>query len=119
MYYSSVVYKFNPTQFLDIVKWGVENSNDVRIQKLEGHQRVSTSLTLDDYLNIYNESDFKHNVVVHRKGDDDWKTDESYSTNWCIEIASCTMIHFLFIYVDEKLLEELITKFNLEPVNQK
>jgi hypothetical protein len=116
-YYSDIFYSFNLDVFLDIIRWGVENAYSVKVQVLNSSRRVDTDLTIDQYLEIREESKFKHDVVIYRRGHPDWKNNEFFNTSWCIEIGSCTDKHFLFIYVKEDKLQELINKFNLIVLN--
>jgi hypothetical protein len=62
-----------------------------------------------------------HFVIIHRRGDTKWKDkdkDNLYD-EWCGEIGFCTMglgiDYYLWIYITEEQLENLINKFNLEP----
>jgi hypothetical protein len=114
MYYQDIFYKFDKEQFADIVKWAVENAYLTRVDIMDGWTRKATEYTPEYYMEQRETSRFIHDVVIYRRGYDYWKAPEHFSTNWCIEIGSCTDNLYLFVYVDENKLDELINKFNLK-----
>ena len=118
MHHQHIFYKFKPEQFLDIVEWGKEKAYMTRVDVLDlnvSAARQSTNLSIEDFLRIREASHFKHDVVIHRRGYEEWKEKEYFETNWCIEIGSCSDHHYLFIYVNEEHLEEMVNQFQLAP----
>jgi hypothetical protein len=115
-HYQHIFYKFNPEQFEDIIKWAKENSFDIKLTELKSDSwaRQQADWDLDYFLSQRGKDLFQHDVIVHRRGFEDWKGSEYFKHNWCIEIGSVVGNLYCSIYVREDKLGELINKFNLE-----
>lgn len=115
VYYQDIFYEFNPNQFEDIIKWGVENSFRIDLTELKSGSaaRQKADWDLEYFLSQRGKGHFEHDVVIHRRGYEDWKNSEYFETNWCVQIGSSVSNLYCFIYLKEDKLEKLITKFNL------
>lgn len=118
-FYQNIFYNFNPEQFEEIVEWSKENNYEHHIDIKENNSwsRVKTNKTIEDFMKERESSKFIHDIVIYRRGYENWRDNEWFPHNWCIEIGSRIDIKgcdlFLFIYVKDDKLQEMIDKFNL------
>ena len=118
LHHPDIFYKFDKKQFDEILKYAIENCFDFKIDILKSFKRETYDLSFDEYFELRKKADFVHDVIIHRKGYDEWKNDEFFKNNWCIEIGSRISSNigdlFIFIYLKEEKLQELIEKYNLK-----
>lgn len=90
----------------------VSMSDDVRFHKLVGFKRQSVYITYEEFKDIWTRSNFKHNVIIHRRGYESWKNFDN--GRWCIEVGGCTNEYFIFVYLPESVIDILKEKFDLK-----
>jgi hypothetical protein len=119
MYLQDIFYSTNDLSFetkLEILEWAKEHSYDYHIDVLRGGvARKRTDMDFDEGIQYF--SDDSHFVVIHRRGYDDWNNPNSFN-KWKLEVGFRTMKaidYFMFIYCDEKYVDEIVEKFNLSP----
>lgn len=116
-FYHDIFYNFNPEQFEEIVEWTKENSYQyfIDIKENSSWSRVRANKTIEEFMKKRESSKYKHDVVIYRRGYEDWRDNKWFPHSWCIEIGSRIDVTggdlFLFIYVKDDKLQEMIDKF--------
>jgi len=116
---NDIFYKVNNLNFKkkkEIIKHSYNICFDWWVDKLdcsESWSRQKVDMTFDEIMSKFtNDSLF---VIIHRRGYESWKKSEIYK--WKGEIGFCTMgdpSWYLWIYITENNLVELINKYNLK-----
>lgn len=123
--------KYKPDIFYDLshlsfdekvglLKYSKSICNDWWVDKLdcsESFGRQTIDMDFDEILEKCNESCIFN--VIYRRGMEEWKDTKSIfrTQNWAIEVGFTTMesiSYYLWIYIDENKLDEIIEKFNLK-----
>lgn len=121
-YYNDIFYRVDDLSLEDkikIIDKAKELSFKWNVDVLDcavswGRQRIDMSY--DNIMKKFNDS--CHFVVIHRRGYEDWKDKEHFDNRWCGEIGFSTMTgvsNYLWVWLSEENLENLISIFNLKP----
>lgn len=115
MYQHDVFYQVPKNRYEEIVDWARANTYWERVDAMDGWRRIDSDITVEEYMQKRKESNFVHDVIIHRKGYPEWadKSNPWNQEHWCILVGGSLSDLYLFVYVDESKLEELLTKFNL------
>jgi len=117
-YYHDIFYNIKGLDFVEVLNWALSKpEHKLHIEKLERFQREKDAeTTYESFIEKRKTASFLHEVIIYRRGYDTRKKDE---TRWCLEISSNIITAdkkdlFIFIYLPETYLNELITTFGLK-----
>lgn len=118
-HYHDIFYKTTGIDFEKVIKWALPKAWDAIVEDKSSGTRVSTDISIKEFMHFRQSSIFRTDVIIHRRGYDSWKGSPYFKHRWCIEMGS--RINgpdgedlISFIYLDEEYLEEMINKFKLE-----
>lgn len=115
IHHHDIFYKTTPEQFLELVDWAEDKAFEIRVDVLKKFQRERTDKTLDDFKKLLNKEN-GFNVVIYRRGYENRKGKKLFKDRWCIEIGSNVDVYYLFMYLKEDYLTEMIEKFKLKEI---
>ena len=121
-YEPDLFYDLEPLSFkekLNLCRYCKELSFEWWLDRLKSIQRQSTNINNFEEALIYAKEDSIF-TFIHRKGFEHWKNNKFFSHNWCLEAGFRSMTtpdYFLWIYIDEDKLEDIINKFNIKEYN--
>jgi len=103
---------------IEILEWSKKHSYKYHVDVLRGNNvaRQETEMDFDEGMQYF--TDDSHFVVIYRRGYENWNTPESWN-KWKLQVGFRTMKgtdYFMFIYCDEKYVDEIVKKFNLTPL---
>jgi len=117
IYLPDIFYSVDDLSFetkLEILKWAKEHSYDCHVDVLRSIARKRTDMDFDEGMQYF--SDDSYFVVIHRRGYENWNNPDSFN-KWRLEVGFRTMMatdYFMFIYCDDKYVDEIVKKFNLK-----
>ena len=103
-------------QKIEILEWAKEHCFEWCVDILDCSKswaRKRIEMSWEDIMKKFDEKAYL--VVIHRRGYENWKGKDPY--RWCLEVgfreSNPGPEHFLWIYCDEKYVEEIRKKFKL------